>query len=85
MTGHPWCRLRRGQPADQAVQGGSKVTGPQKGVTEDRVPVVDGWLEAFATAVTVRTSLLQGAGAAGGLGYALLALGPPPGCRALAW
>jgi glycerate 2-kinase len=36
---------------------------------------VDGWLETYAAAVDRRTSLLPGAGAAGGLGFALLALG----------
>lgn len=55
--------------------GATKTFGPQKGVTEDRVAEVDGWLEAFATATDRRTSLEKGAGAAGGIGYALLALG----------
>ena len=55
--------------------GAAKTFGPQKGVAEERIPVVDGWLEAYASAVDRRTSLLAGAGAAGGLGFALLALG----------
>ena len=55
--------------------GAAKTFGPQKGVAEERIPVVDDWLEAYATAVDRRTSLLPGAGAAGGLGFALLALG----------
>lgn len=55
--------------------GATKTFGPQKGVTEDRVAEVDGWLEGFATATDRRTSLEKGAGAAGGIGYALLALG----------
>lgn len=55
--------------------GATKTFGPQKGVTEDRIAEVDGWLEAFATATDRRTSLEKGAGAAGGIGYALLALG----------
>jgi glycerate kinase len=55
--------------------GAAKTFGPQKGVAEERIAVVDGWLEAYATAVDRRTSLLPGAGAAGGLGFALLALG----------
>ncbi len=55
--------------------GAAKTFGPQKGVAEERIPVVDGWLEAYAVAVDRRTSLLPGAGAAGGLGFALLALG----------
>ena len=35
----------------------------------------NGWLEAFAVATDRRTSLEKGAGAAGGIGYALLLLG----------
>ena len=41
----------------------------------DRIAEVDGWLEAFAAATDRRTSLEKGAGAAGGIGYALLVLG----------
>lgn len=55
--------------------GATKTFGPQKGIPEERLPVVDGWLEGFATALDRRTSLEKGAGAAGGLGFALLALG----------
>lgn len=55
--------------------GTTKVFGPQKGIPEERLPVVDGWLEQFAVAVDRRLSLEKGAGAAGGLGFALLALG----------
>jgi glycerate 2-kinase len=55
--------------------GATKVFGPQKGIREERLPVVDGWLEQLATATDRRTSLEQGAGAAGGLGFALLVLG----------
>jgi glycerate 2-kinase len=55
--------------------GATKVFGPQKGIPEQRLPVVDGWLEQLATATDRRTSLEKGAGAAGGLGFALLALG----------
>lgn len=55
--------------------GATKVFGPQKGVTEERLPVLDGWLEQFAVVVDRRLSLEKGAGAAGGLGYALMALG----------
>jgi glycerate kinase len=55
--------------------GATKVFGPQKGIPEDRLPVVDGWLEQYAAALDRRLALEQGAGAAGGLGYALLALG----------
>ena len=55
--------------------GATKVFGPQKGIPEERLPVVDGWLEQFALAVDRRTSLAEGAGAAGGLGFGLLVLG----------
>ncbi|SDC60526.1 glycerate kinase [Nocardioides lianchengensis] len=55
--------------------GATKTFGPQKGVPEDRLPVLDGWLEELALATDRRTSLEKGAGAAGGLGFALLALG----------
>jgi len=55
--------------------GATKTFGPQKGIAEDRLPVVDGWLEELAVATDRRTALDKGAGAAGGLGFALLALG----------
>jgi len=55
--------------------GATKTFGPQKGIPEDRLPAVDGLLEAYAAATARRTSLEKGAGAAGGLGFALLALG----------
>ena len=53
--------------------GATKTFGPQKGIGEDRIAEVDGWLEGFAVATDRRTSLEKGAGAAGGIGYALLA------------
>jgi glycerate kinase len=55
--------------------GATKVFGPQKGITEERLPLVDGWLEQYAAALDRRLALEKGAGAAGGLGYALLVLG----------
>jgi glycerate kinase len=55
--------------------GATKTFGPQKGIGEERIAEVDGWLEAFATATDRRTSLEKGAGAAGGIGYALLVVG----------
>ena len=55
--------------------GATKTFGPQKGIGEDRIAEVDGWLEAFATATDRRTSLDKGAGAAGGIGFALMLLG----------
>lgn len=55
--------------------GAAKTFGPQKGIPEDRLPAVDGLLEGFARAIDHRLSLSPGAGAAGGIGFALLALG----------
>ena len=55
--------------------GATKTFGPQKGIEEDRIAEVDGWLESFAVATDRRTSLEKGAGAAGGIGFALLLLG----------
>ncbi|WP_370250170.1 glycerate kinase [Nocardioides sp.] len=55
--------------------GATKTFGPQKGLAEDRIAVVDGVLEEFAAATDRRLSLEKGAGAAGGLGHALLLLG----------
>ncbi len=55
--------------------GATKTYGPQKGIAEDRLYEVDGWLEQLAEATDRRTSLVKGAGAAGGLGHALLCLG----------
>jgi glycerate kinase len=55
--------------------GATKSFGPQKGIPEDRLPAVDGVLEQLAAATDRRTSLEKGAGAAGGIGFALLLLG----------
>jgi len=55
--------------------GATKTFGPQKGIPDERLPVVDGALEALAAATDRRTALEKGAGAAGGLGFALLLLG----------
>ena len=55
--------------------GATKIFGPQKGIPDQRLPVVDGWLEEYAAALDRRMALEKGAGAAGGLGYALLVLG----------
>jgi len=55
--------------------GATKTFGPQKGISEERLPAVDGLLEELGKAAGSRTALEKGAGAAGGLGYALLLLG----------
>ncbi len=55
--------------------GATKTFGPQKGIPEERLPVVDGWLEQLAVATDRRTALEKGAGAAGGLGLRAAAAG----------
>jgi glycerate 2-kinase len=55
--------------------GATRTFGPQKGIPEERLPAVDAVLAQLAAATDRRTSLAKGAGAAGGLGFALLLLG----------
>ncbi|HEX6486719.1 MAG TPA: glycerate kinase [Nocardioidaceae bacterium] len=55
--------------------GATNVYGPQKGLAQDRLLAVDAMLETLAAATDKRTALAKGAGAAGGLGFALLLLG----------
>jgi glycerate 2-kinase len=55
--------------------GATRTFGPQKGIAEERLPALDGALQDLASAADRRLALEQGAGAAGGLGYALLLLG----------
>jgi len=55
--------------------GATKTYGPQKGLAEDRLPAIDGLLQRLADATDRRIALEKGAGAAGGLGFALLLLG----------
>ena len=55
--------------------GATNVYGPQKGVVQDRVQAVDAMLERLAAATDKKLALAKGAGAAGGLGFALLLLG----------
>lgn len=55
--------------------GATKTFGPQKGLPQERLVAVDGWLGEYAAAIDKRLALAPGAGAAGGLGFALLALG----------
>ncbi|MDO9498161.1 MAG: glycerate kinase [Nocardioides sp.] len=59
--------------------GATKTFGAQKGLAEDQLVMVDGWLEQLAVATDRRTSLEKGAGAAGGLGFALMLLGATRG------
>jgi glycerate kinase len=55
--------------------GATNVYGPQKGVADDRLQAVDAMLERLASATDKKLALAKGAGAAGGLGFALLLLG----------
>ncbi|TNM45066.1 glycerate kinase [Nocardioides albidus] len=55
--------------------GASKTFGAQKGLDEEAQVLLDGFLESFAAATDRRVALQPGAGAAGGLGFALMLLG----------
>ncbi len=61
--------------------GATKTFGPQKGLDDDQIITVDGVLDAFveaacgATPAERRIADTKGAGAAGGLGFALMLLG----------
>ncbi|TCC05572.1 glycerate kinase [Kribbella soli] len=57
------------------LRGATNVFGAQKGISDERKPAVDGWLTHFAELADRKTADKKGAGAAGGLGYALLLLG----------
>lgn len=57
------------------LRGATNIFGTQKGITDDRKPAVDGYLTTFAELAGRKTADQKGAGAAGGLGYALLLLG----------
>ena len=56
------------------INGATKIYGPQKGLTEERLVTVDAWLQRFAEATDRKLASGKGAGAAGGLGFALLLL-----------
>jgi glycerate kinase len=55
--------------------GATKTFGPQKGLTEEQLLTADGRLQRFADLVDRKAAAQKGAGAAGGIGYALLLLG----------
>ncbi len=57
------------------LRGATNVFGPQKGIAADRLFEVDGALTTFAHLADRSFADERGAGAAGGLGYALLLLG----------
>lgn len=55
--------------------GATNVYGPQKGIDQVRLLIVDAQVERLAAATDKKVALAKGAGAAGGLGFALLLLG----------
>lgn len=55
--------------------GAIKVYGEQKGLAEEAMPRWDGVLQDLAAATSRKTATEKGAGAAGGIGFALLLLG----------
>jgi glycerate kinase len=57
------------------LRGATNVYGPQKGVTDDRKHHIDAQLERLAQLTDRQTAESKGAGAAGGLGFALLLAG----------
>ena len=57
------------------IIGATKTFGAQKGIAEERLVVVDAWLQRFAELTDRKLATAKGAGAAGGLGFALLLLG----------
>ena len=57
------------------ITGATKIFGPQKGLPDERLVVVDAWLQHFAEATDRKLAARKGTGAAGGLGFALQLLG----------
>lgn len=55
--------------------GATRTFGPQKGLLEEDLPWIDGVLDQFAAATDRKTALEPGAGAGGGIGFALMLLG----------
>lgn len=57
------------------IVGATKTYGPQKGLSEEQLLTVDAALQQFALAADRKLADTKGAGAAGGVGYALLLAG----------
>ncbi len=57
------------------INGATKIHGPGKGLREERLVTVDGWLQRFAETTDRKLASQKGAGAAGGVGFALMLLG----------
>lgn len=60
------------------VEGATYIYGPQKGVTEDMLPIIDSWMESYGEILKrdLKIDIVKrpGAGAAGGLGAALVGI-----------
>ncbi|HET8559686.1 MAG TPA: glycerate kinase [Marmoricola sp.] len=75
---HPGPRLVAATDVDHmllGIVGATKTFGPQKGLGEEELLVVDGRLQALAELTDRKLAAEKGAGAAGGLGFALMLLG----------
>ncbi|MGI8576348.1 MAG: glycerate kinase family protein [Nocardioidaceae bacterium] len=57
------------------LRGATNVYGPQKGIADDRLPEIDARLAKLADCTNPELAKAKGAGAAGGLGFALLLVG----------
>ena len=55
--------------------GAAKIFGGQKGITEERIPLVDSWLQSWGDQLDRMVAAAKGAGAGGGVGFALMLLG----------
>lgn len=55
--------------------GATKIFGPQKGLEDEQLFIVDAWLQHFAELTDRKVAAEKAAGAAGGIGFALLLLG----------
>ena len=55
--------------------GATKTFGPQKGLTEEQLLTVDGWLHRLAELTDRKLANGKGTGSAGGVGFALMLLG----------
>lgn len=57
------------------ITGATKTFGPQKGLNDEEIFIVDGWLRRLAELTDRKLAELRGTGAAGGMGFALQLLG----------
>ena len=75
-------RLRRGQPAARAARRDQRLRPAEGRAPRTGCRPSTRWLERLADATDQKLALAKGAGAAGGLGFALLLLGAHPAARA---